>query len=88
MYSNAEEIFWTDFTCYMKERAWPLKEKVYFTKMLDSLLDDNERHGTPFSRGNIQEAVSRVMEDNVNNVTMDTFFVPPSLSMHKINMQT
>ena len=26
-YSNAEETFWTDLTCHMKERAWPLQEK-------------------------------------------------------------
>ena len=48
-------------------------KKVYLTKMLDSLLDDNEHHGTPFSREKLQEAISRVMEYNVNNVTMDTF---------------
>ena len=67
-------------------------------KMLDSLLDDNERHGTPFSSKNIQEAGIRVIsvteeeekdaDRNANNVTMDIFFSPPSLSMHKRKMQT
>ena len=53
------------------------EREVHFTKMLDSLIDNNERHGTPLSRKNLHEAVSRVMEDNVNNVTMDTFFQSP-----------
>ena len=48
-YLNVEEIFWIDLTCHMKECAWPLQEKYYYTKMLDSLLDHNDRHGTPFS---------------------------------------
>ena len=54
------------------------ERKVYFTKILDSLLGNNERHGTPLSRENIQEAVRRIMEDNVNNVTMDTLFQSPA----------
>ena len=49
------------------------EREVYFKKMLDSLLDGNGRHGTPFSRKKLQETVSRVMEDNVNNVTIDNF---------------
>ena len=36
--------------------------KEYFMKMLDYLLDDNERHSTPLPSKNLQEAVSRVME--------------------------
>ena len=60
------------------ERACMATERrVYFTKMLDYLLDDNECHDTPSSRENIQEAVIKVMEDNVNNVTMDTLFQYP-----------
>ena len=59
----------------------------YFTKMLDSLLDHNDRHGTPLSSKKLQEAVSRVMAEteeeekyakrNVNNVTMDTLYQYP-----------
>ena len=59
----------------------------YYKKMLDSLLDDNDRHGTPSSSKKLQEVVIRVMaeteeekkdaERNVNNVTMDTLFQSP-----------
>ena len=35
----------------------------YYTKMLDSLLDHNDCHGTPLSSKNLQEAVSRVMSE-------------------------
>ena len=60
------------------ERACMATErKLHFTKILDSILDDNERHGTPLSREKLQKAVSRVMEDKVNNVTMDTLFQSP-----------
>ena len=52
----------------------------YFTKMLDSLLDDDERHGTPLSRENLQEAVSRFMEFIINNSTMDNLFQYPVTS--------
>ena len=55
--------------------------------MLDSLLNHNACHGTPFSSKNIQEVVSRVMEETeeevkdaehtVNNVTMATLFQSP-----------
>ena len=55
--------------------------KEYFTKILDVLLNDNERHGIPLSSKTFQEAVSRVMKEenkyakrNVNNVTMSTLF--------------
>ena len=51
--------------------------------MFDSILDNNERHGTPSSSKKLQEAVSRVTEEeekysecDVNNVTMDTLFQP------------
>ena len=33
----------------------------YYTKMLDYLLDHNDRHGKPLSSKQLQEAVSRVM---------------------------
>ena len=56
----------------------------YYTNMLDSLPDHNDRHGTPLSSKKLQEAVIRVKEEtegeekyskrNVNNVTMDTLF--------------
>ena len=61
--------------------------EVYYTKMSDSLPDHNDRHGTPLSSKNLQEAVSRVMAEteeekkydkrNVNNVTMDTLYQYP-----------
>ena len=62
--------------------ATPREE--YFTKMLDSLLEHNHRHGIPFSSKNVQEAVRRVMEEeakyakrNVNNFTEVLFFLVP-----------
>ena len=49
------------------------EREVYFTKMLNSLIDDNERHGTPLSCKKLQEAVIRVMagteeEEKIPNV--------------------
>ena len=58
----------------------------YYTNILDSLLGNNGRQGTPQSSKKLQEAASRVMAEtedkvkdarcNINNVTMDTFSVP------------
>ena len=58
-----------------------IAREEYYTKMLDSLFDHNDRRGTPLSSKKLQEAVSRVMAGteeeekyakiNVNNVTMD-----------------
>ena len=70
------------------ERLYMATERETFsTKMLDYLLDDDERHDTILSIKDIQEAIIRVMsgteqEDkyakpNVNNVTMDNFFQSP-----------
>ena len=60
----------------------------YYTKILDSLLDHNDCHGTLLSSKKLQETVSRVMTEteeeekdaklNVNNVTMDTLFQYPA----------
>ena len=62
--------------------ATPREE--YYTKMLDSLLGHTHCHGTPLSSKNLQEAVSRVMEEeekyyerNANNITTDNFFQSP-----------
>ena len=56
----------------------------YLTNMLDSILDHNHCQGTPLSSKKLQEAVSRVMEEeekaaecNVNNITTDTLFQSP-----------
>ena len=56
----------------------------YYMNMLYSLLNQNDRHGTPLWSKKLQEAVSRVMAEtneeekdakrNVNNVTMDHLF--------------
>ena len=52
--------------------------------MLDSLPDNNERHGTPLSSKNLQEAVIIVVEEEekyakrkFSNITMDTLFRSP-----------
>ena len=52
--------------------------------MLYSLIKDNERHGTSLSSKNLQEAVSRVVEEeekdsehNINNITTQTLFQFP-----------
>ena len=59
----------------------------YYTKMLDSLLNHNDCHGTPLSSKKIQGAVSRFIaeteeeekdaERNIKNVSMDTLFQSP-----------
>ena len=70
------------------ERACMATEiKVYFAKILDYLLDNYERHGTPLSSKNIQETVNKVVagteeeekdaKNNVKNITMDTLFQSP-----------
>ena len=56
----------------------------YYTKMLETLVDYNDRNNAPLSKEKILQAVSRVMaetegeecdsERNANNVTMDIFF--------------
>ena len=58
--------------------------EVYYTKILDSPLNHNDCHDTPFSSKQIQESVSRFMEEeekyskrNFNNVTMDALFQYP-----------
>ena len=60
------------------------EREVYYTKMLDSQLDHNYHHVTPFSSKKLQEAVSRVMEaeekgseSNLNTVTINTLFQSP-----------
>ena len=56
----------------------------YYTKLLKTLVDGNNRNGAPFSNENIQQAVSIVMgemeaelEQNINKITMDTSFQSP-----------
>ena len=59
--------------------------------MLDHLIKNNCRHGTPMSNKNLQEAVIRVTEDeerdaecNINNNTMDTLFkYPITVNVHR-----
>ena len=56
----------------------------YYTKMLETLVDYNDRNNAPFSNENLGQAVSKVVAEteeeerdakrNTNNVTMDTFF--------------
>ena len=79
------------------ERACMVTErKVYFTNMLESILDYNTRHDTPLSSKNIPEEVIRFMsgteeeekdaKHNVNNVTMDNLFQSPiTISAQKKN---
>ena len=65
----------------------------YYTKMLKSLLDNNDCHGTPFSSKFFQEAVSRVVSEreekgkyvvcNVNKVTMYDFSWSPLRSTQR-----
>ena len=56
----------------------------YYTKMLETLIDHNDRHNAPFYSEKFQQSVRIFMEENekeerdvehnVNNVTMDNFF--------------
>ena len=56
----------------------------YYTKILETLVDYNDRNNAPLSNENIRQSVSRVMAEteeeerdarrNSNNVTMYTFF--------------
>ena len=39
------------------------QREEYYTDILNSLLKHNNRHGTSLSSKNLQEAVSRVMEE-------------------------
>ena len=66
----------------------------YYTKMLDFLLDHNDRHVTPLSSKNILETFIRVIAEteeeekdakcNVNNITMDTFVSSPvTINAHR-----
>ena len=66
-----------------------------FTEILDSLLKHNHRHGTPLSFKKLREAliIVKEAEENMTKPTSITLlqilcFSPPSLSMHKRNMQT
>ena len=70
-------------------------KEEYFMEVLDRLIKHNHRHVTPISNEKLQEVVIRVIEDeekdakrNDNNVTTDTLFRSPGLSMHKRKIQT
>ena len=70
-------------------------KEEYFTEMLDYLLEHNHRRSTPFSSKKLRESVIRVTEEeeNIPNLTSITligiiFFIPPTLSMNKRNIQT
>ena len=74
------------------------KEK-YHTKMLETIVDYNDRNNVPFFNENIKQEVSKVMAEteeeerdagrNANNVTMYTFcHKSPSQPIHKKKLQT
>ena len=58
-------------------------KQKYYTKILETLVDYNDRNNAPLSNENLRKAVSKVMEEteeeerhakcNDNNVTMYTF---------------
>ena len=68
----------------MNERAWPPKNKKYYTKMLDTLVDYNHRNNLPLSNEKLQQVVSKLIAEmeeeerdakcNANDLTMDTFY--------------
>ena len=59
----------------------------YYEKMLETLVDYNDRKNAPFSNEKLRQAISTVMEEteemerntilDANNVTMDTFCQSP-----------
>ena len=95
MYFNAEEIFWTDLTCHMKERAWPLLEKntLRICWILYSNIIVIMAHHCPVKRFKNQLVYSSKRKKNILNVTSIKLlqilsFSLPSLSMHRRKMQT
>ena len=65
----------------------------YFTDMLETLIDHNDRHNAALSIEKLRQAVSIVMAEteeeerdakyNANNVTIDTFFNNSTISPSK-----
>ena len=81
MYLNSEE---TILTHHMKERPWLIQEMNTLRKFLTIKNEYNDCHGLILSSKNIKEAVLHVMEEeeeeiklNTNNITCDTSFQSP-----------
>ena len=68
-YVNAFNVFecgrklWERLDVPYKIACMATAREEYFTNMLDSLLDNNERYGNPLPSKKLQEEVSRVMEE-------------------------
>ena len=57
----------------------------YYTKLLETLVDENNRNSAPLYNEKLRQAVSKVTEEkeaelerNVNKITMDTSFQSPA----------
>ena len=69
------------------------KEK-YYEKMLETLINDNNRNSAPFANENIWQALNKLMEEtkvefkrNINEITIDTSFQSPIKIYISINNQ-
>ena len=78
------------------ERAYIASvSKECFTKMLDSLIDHNYRHGTPLSSKILKKQLADLSKrkEKIPNVLSKILpqilcFSPPSISIHKRKIQT
>ena len=96
-YSNAEEIFWTDLMCHMKERAWTLKEKytLRICWIPYSTIRNVTAHHYPLKifkkqlKEPWQEHKRKINMLNVTSIILLWIlcFSPLSLSMHKRKIQ-
>ena len=59
------------------------QEEEYYTDLLETMIEPNDRTKTPFKKEKLQQAINTIVEEteeeerNANNVTTDTFIHPP-----------
>ena len=59
------------------------QEEEYYTGLLETMLEHNDRTKTPLSKEKLQQEINIIVEEteegklNANNVTTDTFIHPP-----------
>ena len=88
MYSKVEKRNLNRFDVSYDRACLDTQIDEYYIKMLETLIDHNDHHIAPLSSENLQQAVSRVMEEtkeverdakrNANNMTTYTFLRSPA----------